>query len=62
MDEGSENKDHLKFWFVLERTITATHSLEKKAKRLRMVRVFEIIEAELEPGIVESQGARERNT
>lgn len=50
---GSENKDHLKFWFVLERIVKGIHSLEKKAEALRMVSVFEI---------VESQGSRERST
>lgn len=60
MGEGSERKDHLKFWLVLERPGKAAGSLEKECKELKIARVFEITEAELEPCIGGSRGARGR--
>lgn len=60
MADGHERKDHLKFCVGVERTGKAEGSLEKEAKELKMARVFEIIEAELEPWIGDSCGARGR--
>lgn len=54
MADGHEGKDHLKFCVGVERTGKAEGSLEKEAKELKMARVFEIIEAELEPRIGDS--------
>ena len=60
MGEGRERKEHLQPRFVVERTGKAEGSLEKEGKDLKTARVFETIEAALEPYIGDSRGARER--
>lgn len=60
MGEGCERRDHLQVRFVVERTGKAEGSLEKEGKELKLARVFEIIEAELDTCIGDSRGARGR--
>lgn len=56
MGTGSGKKDRLEFWF--EKGQLKLHVYwGRGAKGLKMVRVFEIIEAEPEPGIAESPEA-----